>query len=885
MFLSFFKRSARPAATPEVNLASPAADERPAGLQQRQAAGLKAAALANNEQGAADFILECEFAEARLIAAQFIHSATLLEKVALAMRNTDRRVARLMQQRLEAMQKEQARAERALACLDNARRLSREPLLMVNQVADLDRAWREAAPHADATSTAFELERATLRRRLEAQAALQRKVIDLSTRLRDIAEEVAQAQATQVRQELGVLLGAMDRDMAACRAEVEAPSLPKLLLAEFDRRQSALAGLLAAIEQRQSALAAHEAAFAEWETVAPAELNDETVARNWRALPALHEEDLPRFCTRLELLLDAVRAARKPVETAQRVARHAAKTVARGPQNNSKFDAAAHDTVSALLAALETALADGTLQAAAEQDRALRSMDLKAYRLSAVQTARLMRARAELGNLQAWAKWGGNVSREELLKAAEDLPGQGIAVLELAKKVGSLRERWKSLDASAGPAARELWLRFDAACGNAYAPAAEHFKKLADERAQHLLQAQELVEQVRHYAAATVIGVDAAEVDWKSVAGFCSRISQAWQRLGSVDRKERKRRDAEFTAALLVLSEPLALRQQAEIERREALIAEVGSLNATDRRALDTLQGLQERWQEQARALPLGRVDEQALWAQFRSACDAVFARRREAGKGADAERRANQDAKLELCEALEAVIAANAASEADPAGHPPAPAENLRKLLRATQQAWNGIGALPRASEREVEARYRQAVETVEGLVEDHRRAQAALQCEALRSKLALCRVVEQALHQVPDSDCATLDIEALSAQWQAAPVLAADYERALRSRFERAVAAMDDRDHHATLLRQNQPVLLREVLRLEIMVGHASPPELSQERLQLQVEVLKSSLAAGQKPVTRDSQLLHLCAMPAVADDVTVARMERLIQAGSGY
>jgi hypothetical protein len=49
--------------------------------------------------------------------------------------------------------------------------------------------------------------------------------------------------------------------------------------------------------------------------------------------------------------------------------------------------------------------------------------------------------------------------------------------------------------------------------------------------------------------------------------------------------------------------------------------------------------------------------------------------------------------------------------------------------------------------------------------------------------------------------------------------------------------------------------------------------------------VEVLNASLAAGQKPVTRDSQLLHLCAMPALADADTVARLERLIQAGSGY
>lgn len=883
MFLSFFKRSARPTATPEPDLASIAADERAGAIQQRKAASLTAAALANDEAGAADFILRCEFADARLTAAQYVVTLPYLEKVALAMRNTDRRVARLMQQRIEVQQKEHARHEQAMACLTLAQRLTAEPILMVNQVADLDRKWRDAAPYTPETRSAFEEQRAALRRRLEAQAALQRQVIDLSGRLRDVAEELAQAPASQAPQELGEMLAAMDREMAACRVEVEAPSLPKLLLAEFDRRQAALAGLLAAIEQRQTALAAHEAAMTAWETGAIAELSEDTLMRNWRALPPLHEEDLPRYRLRLDGLVEAIRKARKP-DGEELSPRPAGKSGSRSGQNSAKFDAAAHDTVSGLLAALETALADGSLQAAAEQDRALRAIDLKAYRLSAVQTARLMRARAELGNLQAWARWGGNVSREELLKAAEDLPGQGIAVLELAKKVGSLRERWKSLDASAGAASKELWNRFDAACTNAYAPAAEHFKKQADERQQHLLQAQELVEQVREYAQATVLAMEPAAVDWKSVAGFCTRITQAWQRLGTVDRKERKKRDAEFTAALLVLSEPLASRQQLEIARRESLIAEVAGINASDRRSLESLQGLQERWQEQARSLPLPRSDEQALWAQFRAACDAVFARRREAGKGADAERRANHDARLELCEALEAV-ATN--GDGDSQAELP-PAENLRKLLRATQEAWNGIGQVPRAVEREVEARYRKAVDAIDALLEQHRRAEAAHRCHALRSKLALCRRIEQAL-QEPEanggSDSATLDIQALSDEWDAAPGLAPEYERALRGRFDQALAAMSDRTAHVSLLRENQPALLREVLRLEIMVGHASPPELAQERLRLQVEVLNASLATGHKPVTRDSQLLHLCAMPALADADTVERLERLIQAGSGY
>ena len=47
--------------------------------------------------------------------------------------------------------------------------------------------------------------------------------------------------------------------------------------------------------------------------------------------------------------------------------------------------------------------------------------------------------------------------------------------------------------------------------------------------------------------------------------------------------------------------------------------------SANFRHTLDKLRGLQERWQEQAKALPLERKVEQALWQRFRAACDAIF--------------------------------------------------------------------------------------------------------------------------------------------------------------------------------------------------------------------------------------------------------------------
>ena len=503
------------------------------------------------------------------------------------------------------------------------------------------------------------------------------------------------------------------------------------------------------------------------------------------------------------------------------------------------------------IAGMEHALQDGALQAAMECDKTLRAIDLKAARLSEAQAARLAKARSELSRLQGWAKWGGNISREELLKAAEGLPAQAIAVPELAKKVGSLRERWKSLDVSAGPASKELWERFDASCTVAYAPAAEHFKKLAEERHNNAAKAQTMIAEAGQFAATT---------DWKALAAFCSRAAQAWQRLGTIDRKEKKRLDAEFNLVMQALSAPLADQREEEIQRREKLIVQATALNPNERGALENLRALQESWQEQAKSLPLERAVEQQLWQRFRGACDAVFAKRKEGAAAADAERRANLHAKDALCTRLEAISGSGE--------------DEIRTALREVRDGWSKIGPVPRASEGQIDGRYKSAQAALQVRLDAVKHAAAAAGQSALRAKLQLCRRLEQAL-----ADSAAPN-ERVQEEWQALAALASATERALRGRFDAAFRALQANDRaYASLLEQNRAPLAHALLRCEIVAGVDSPVELSRERLALQVEVLRSSLKAGQKSVDDATQWLHLLGLPALADDQIFARIDRLL------
>jgi hypothetical protein len=437
---------------------------------------------------------------------------------------------------------------------------------------------------------------------------------------------------------------------------------------------------------------------------------------------------------------------------------------------------------------------------------------------------------------------------------------------ELAKKVGSMRERWKALDGVSGPAPRSLWEKFDAACTAAYAPAAAHFKHLAEERHGNAAKAQALIDEVQALLAAGL----AAKEDWRGIASASQRLRQAWSRLGTIDRKDKRKLDAAFGKAMDALMAPLEEQRKIEVARREQLIEEVGKLKPSERHTVDTLRGLQQAWQTHAKALPLERKAEQALWQKFRAACDAVFAQRKESAHAADHERKAHLHAREAICASLE-----NAVFE----GEDKAVQAAIAKALRDAATAWHASGTVPRAAEQRIEQRYRAAVAKVQAQGDAVRKRAGTAQANAMRDKLRLTQALENAV-AAPGG----IDAEDWGARWQALPALPADYEKTLRGRFDAALKAAAGetgaRAAYAGQLEANRPRLLSEVLRLEIVAGIDSGAEFARDRLKMQVEVLQNSLKSGQKPASHAAQFLELCAMPALVDDRTASRIEQLFR-----
>src|SRR6476620_6794711 len=97
------------------------------------------------------------------------------------------------------------------------------------------------------------------------------------------------------------------------------------------------------------------------------------------------------------------------------------------------------------------------------------------------------------------------------------------------------------------------------------------------------------------------------------------------------------------------------------------------------------------------------------------------------------------------------------------------------------------------------------------------------------------------------------------------------------MAARFEAAIAGTDA---EREALRRNRDMVMEEILQMEIRLGVESPPELSQQRLKQQIQVLQSSLRSGQRQAEPQAMLMQLCAQPALLDDAAAARVERLIR-----
>lgn len=230
--------------------------------------------------------------------------------------------------------------------------------------------------------------------------------------------------------------------------------------------------------------------------------------------------------------------------------------------------------------------------------------------------------RAEQSRLRDWQQFGTEVVRLGLIEEAESLPILGHAPESLADTVKELRERWKKVDAQIGTGApAALWKRFDQACEKAYAPAAQWLAQQALLREENTRKKQQLLEQAEAEVQSLITE---HSPDWKKISATVDSLRQRWRAVGPVKREQSKALVQKFDAALDRLIQPLQRQREKEQVERQSLISKARQLTQQGITNFSQLRHLQQDWQSRARHCPLPTHLEQALWTEFRHACQQV---------------------------------------------------------------------------------------------------------------------------------------------------------------------------------------------------------------------------------------------------------------------
>lgn len=792
---------------------------------------VRLAAIARLEGPEALIACACNDALAanRSAAAERIAERAALERLLRSIGRRDKNVHRIARQRLKEIHEREARPARVRAqCAELCEKLERlgrfeswqQDLALLELI---DRQWAEIEADADAES------------RSRYQALRERFLAAYQAYRAEHAAEIAAQEAREaLRQERAGLLD----ELAACAALTDESELNRRL-ADIDARWAGLAALpeaeQPALDRRYGALsvqlAAHRQTLAE----------DRRRAARLRKLAQAAEKALgdgkPLEHQRIRALLDETRqllaAERTDPALVERLSALAAQLEERLAKQRQHAEKRLAD-MPGKLDELEAAIEGGELKHAEPLYQSLLA-GLELVRASGLPKsgyadceARLHGLAPRVRDLQTWRKWGADQHRHALCEAMEELLAADLPLEAIHLRLHDLQMEWKGLDQSGSPVNHALWERFHALSDQVYTRCKPYLETQATEREVNRRHREALCAELEHF----LDKVDWARMDWKKAARAEREMRQAWAAAGETEGRHRKGLEKRFHAAIKRLDERLTAERARNQAHKRDLIARVEALVSAPNldRAIEETKQLQRQWHT---TVPARQKDENRLWQQFRTACDAVFARRREQQEAATAELHEHLRQREALCDEVDALAAADLDEH------------ELAAALRGLEARWRDASALPlpRQGATAVAQRWRDArgrvQERIAALRERAQRESMAL----LERQAALCEGLERG----------TIDPATADTQWQALPKHRdTERQRAIAGRFAAALAAARAGD---TPLAERQAAFAANgerraeiCLRLEVLAGIDSPPEHREERLALQVARLKDHMREGE-------------------------------------
>jgi hypothetical protein len=315
------------------------------------------------------------------------------------------------------------------------------------------------------------------------------------------------------------------------------------------------------------------------------------------------------------------------------------------------------------LQALEKEVAEGHGKASSGAATALRNA-LKTHgkHLDPALDARVHEALTAAGEMEGWQRWRADQLRQELLTKAEALLGPdktpSMGGRKMQEALRQLRDAWKQTDQGGLPN-HALWKKFDAACNEAYKCVQAWLDQVKQESAAQKSVRLQLIEEVKAWTLAHAEGSD-----WRAQVREIHQFSERWRGAGHLSEKAYAELQPQWKSAIHAAAARLEAAQKESIQRRHALIEEAKALGTAPMLRIDAVKALQQRWQQEAQAVPLDRKTEQKLWEVFRKPIDEAFQRKGTVRAQAETVLSVRDRAVVEAAQALQAANARGDAAQ-----------------------------------------------------------------------------------------------------------------------------------------------------------------------------------------------------------------------------
>lgn len=289
-------------------------------------------------------------------------------------------------------------------------------------------------------------------------------------------------------------------------------------------------------------------------------------------------------------------------------------------------------------------------------------------------------------------------SKLELCEKAEALTS--VADLkEAIKALNELHEEFKHI----GPVPREdqeaLWQRFKTASDAVYDRRKEFYEGQKEVFKKNQVEKEALIAKLATYADFKADRIK----EWNSKTKEILEIQKDWEKVGPVPRESGREINKAFWTAFKKFfhNKNMFFKELDEIRatnqtKAEGLIEKAEELmESTDwQNTANAMIGLQQEWKKLG---PTPEKSRDSLYKRFKAACDTFFDNRRNSNKQANSEYEANYKKKQAICELIVGAAEGN-------------PSEGE---LTGLVDQFNEIGFVPRKNMKDIQAQFKEAVDT----------------------------------------------------------------------------------------------------------------------------------------------------------------------------